>query len=52
VGEGRRGADELFVLTQIPKLGNRLVVVLVLDLLGFCAEKRVDLLGNYFVPLV
>jgi hypothetical protein len=29
-----------------------LVVVLVLDLLGFCAEKRADLLGNYFVPLV
>src|SRR6266481_1701300 len=28
-----------------------LVVVLVLDLLGFCAEKRADLLGNYFVPL-
>ena len=28
------------------------VVVLVLDLLGFCAEKRADLLGNYFVPLV
>jgi len=26
--------------------------VLVLDLLGFCAEKRADLLGNYFVPLV
>jgi hypothetical protein len=25
------------VLTQIQKLGNRLVVVLVLDLLGFCA---------------
>ena len=24
-----------------------LVVVLVLDLLGFCAEKRADLLGNY-----
>jgi hypothetical protein len=23
-----------------------------LDLLGFCAEKRADLLGNYFVPLV
>jgi hypothetical protein len=29
-----------------------IVVVLVLDLLGFCAEKRADLLGNYFVPLV
>jgi len=26
--------------------------VLVLDLWGFCAEKRADLLGNYFVPLV
>jgi len=26
--------------------------VLVLDLLGFCAEKRADLLGNYLVPLV
>jgi hypothetical protein len=23
-----------------------------LDLLGFCAEKRADLPGNYFVPLV
>jgi len=29
-----------------------LVVVLVLDLLGFCAEKRADHLGNYFVALV
>ena len=28
-----------------------LIVVLILDLLGFCAEKRADLLGNYFVPL-
>jgi len=26
--------------------------VLVLDLLGFCAEKRADLPGNYFVPFV
>jgi hypothetical protein len=23
-----------------------------LDLLGFCAEKRADLPGDYFVPLV
>jgi hypothetical protein len=29
-----------------------LVVVLVLDLLGFCAEKRADLPGNYFIPFV
>ena len=29
-----------------------LVVVLVLDLLGFCAEKRADFPGNYFVPFV
>jgi hypothetical protein len=39
-------------LTQIPKLGNRLVVVLVLDLLGFCADERADLPGNYFVSFV
>jgi hypothetical protein len=41
-------------LTQIPKLGNRPrpVVVLVLRFIGFCAEKRADLPGNYFVPFV
>jgi len=26
--------------------------VLVLDLLGFCADERADLPGNYFVPFV
>ena len=29
-----------------------LVVVLVLDLLGFCADERADLPGNYIVPFV
>jgi hypothetical protein len=44
---------EPFALTQIPKLGNRpRPVVLVLDLLGFCADERADLPGNYFVPFV
>jgi hypothetical protein len=28
-----------------------LVVVLVLDLLGFCADERADLPGNYFFRL-
>jgi hypothetical protein len=28
------------------------LIVVVLDLLGFCAEKRADLLGNYFVPFL
>ena len=41
----------LYALAQIPKLGNR-PRRRARSRLGFCAEKRADLLGNYFVPLV
>jgi len=37
----------LYALAQIPKLGNR-----PRSRLGFCAEKRADLLGNYFARIL
>ena len=43
----------LYALAQISKLGNRpRPRHRARSRLGFCAEKRADLLGNYFVPLV
>jgi hypothetical protein len=45
-------ADVYPCLTQIPKLGNRPRRRARPRFIGFCAEKRADLPGNYFVPFV
>jgi len=47
-------ADVYPCLTQIPKLGNRPRPRRRARprFIGFCAEKRADLPGNYFVPFV
>jgi len=37
---------------EIRESSSSFVVVLVLDFIGYCAEKRADLPGNYFVPFV
>jgi hypothetical protein len=38
------------LLSQVPKLGNRRRARS--RFIGYCAEKRADLPGNYFVPFV
>jgi len=43
-------ADVYPYLTQILKFGNRRRARP--RFIGFCAEKRADLPGNYFVPFV